>query len=51
MKTKLTVLGLPVCDSAALSVDLNKHIAILKYQFEIQVKSLPKFYTKSMHIQ
>lgn len=44
-----TVLGLPVGDPSALSVDLNKNIAIFQYQFEILVKSLQNFYTKSIH--
>lgn len=49
MKTKLTVFGLPAGDSSAFSVDLNKHIAILKYQFEIQIKYLQNFYTESIY--
>lgn len=49
MKTKLTVLGVPAGDSSALSLDVNRHIALLKYQFEIQVKYLQNFYTKSIH--
>lgn len=49
MKAKLTVLGLRAGDSSALSVDRNKHIVLLKYQFEIQVKPLQNFCTKSIH--
>lgn len=50
-KTKLSVLVLPVGDSSALFVVLNKHIVLLKYQLEIQVKSLLKIFILKLFIQ
>jgi len=51
MKTKLTVLLLPVGDSSALFVVLNKHIALPKYQLEIQDKSLLRIFILKLLIQ
>lgn len=48
MKTKLRVLVLPVGDSSALFVVLNKYKALLKYQ---QVKSLLKIFILKLFIQ